>query len=93
MLEHLHDGAQGGFFARTADPEAVGVFAERRKPLEENALAARFLVALHRHLDGDGTVPTPWLEAARRALPAVGGRAAVEAEGRIVGTYSWPSRS
>jgi uncharacterized protein YyaL (SSP411 family) len=50
-------------------------------------LAARFLLATHRGLDGDGSEPTPYLEPARRALIAVGDRKAVHAEGRIVGTY------
>jgi uncharacterized protein len=63
------------------------VFAQRRKPLAENGLAARFLIAMHRYDDGDGTEPTPWLEPARRALIAVGEKKGVHAEGRIVDTY------
>ncbi|MBX7078169.1 MAG: DUF255 domain-containing protein [Nannocystaceae bacterium] len=86
LLETLQDPA-GGFFAHTADPEAVGVFAQRRKPYEENGAAARFLAQLHRHRDGDGSVATPYLEAARRALAALGDPAAVAAEGRIIGNY------
>ncbi|MFO0634712.1 MAG: DUF255 domain-containing protein [Nannocystaceae bacterium] len=86
LLEQLQDPA-GGFFAHTADPEAVGVFAQRRKPFEENGAAARFLALLHRHRDGDGTVATPYLDAARRAVAALGDPAAVAQEGRIIGTY------
>ncbi|MBK7830227.1 DUF255 domain-containing protein [Nannocystis sp.] len=32
-------------------PGAVGVFAERRKPIEDNGMAARFLLELHRQID------------------------------------------
>ncbi len=87
VCDTLQDRERGGFWAHTEDPEAVGVFAERRKPIAENALTARFLVATHRLLDGDGTIETPFLEAARRALVAVGDAKAVHAEGRIVDTY------
>ena len=83
----LQDREGGGFWAHTEDPDAVGVFAQRRKPLAENGLVARFLVAMHRYDDGDGTKATPWLEPARRALVAVGEKKGVRAEGRIVDTY------
>jgi len=86
MLASLQDDA-GGFFAHTADPDAVGVFALRRKPLEENGTAARFLAALHRHLDGDGSQETPYLAAAERALRSLGDPQTVEAEGQIIGHY------
>ncbi|MBK6920873.1 MAG: thioredoxin domain-containing protein [Deltaproteobacteria bacterium] len=86
MLTHLQ-GPRGGFYAHTADPEAVGVFAERRMPTEENGQAARMLAALHRHEDGDGGLATPYLDAARRALAVLGDPKAIAAEGRIVGSY------
>jgi uncharacterized protein YyaL (SSP411 family) len=85
MLAKLEDSKRGGFYAHTEDPAAVGVFAVRRKPVEENGTAARFLVALHRHLDGDGRIATPYREAAERALAAVGSQESIEDEGRIVG--------
>jgi hypothetical protein len=84
MLAQLEDPDRGGFFAHTKDPEAVGTFAERRKPIEENGLAARFLVELHHRLPNDDS---PYLDAARRALEAVGSIPAVHQQGRIVGTY------
>jgi hypothetical protein len=86
MLASLQDDA-GGFFAHTADPDAVGVFAQRRKPLEENGTAARFLAALHRHRDGDGGGETPYLAAAERALRSLGDTQTIEAEGQIIGHY------
>ncbi|MEX1367742.1 MAG: DUF255 domain-containing protein [Nannocystaceae bacterium] len=85
MRAELEDEPGGGFFAHTADPTAVGVFAQRRKPVEENGLAARFLVELHRYLDGDGRTQTPYATAAQRALAAVGHPSTVHEEGRIIG--------
>ncbi|KIG14917.1 Thymidylate kinase [Enhygromyxa salina] len=77
----------GGFYAHTKDPDAVGVFAERRKPLPENALAAQFLLELHGLTDGDGSTDTPYLEPARAALLAVGGDAQIESRGKLVARY------
>lgn len=85
MRSELEDSERGGFFAHTADPDAVGVFTERRKPVEENGLAARFFVDLHRLLDGDGRTQTPYGPAAERALVAVAHPATVKEEGRIIG--------
>jgi len=88
MRAELQDSEHGGFHAHTADPSAVGVFRERRKPLEENGLAARFMIDLHRYLDGDGRTDTPYREAAERAVAAVGQRETVAEEGRIIGKYA-----
>jgi len=87
MRARLEDPKRGGFYAHTEDPAAVGVFATRRKPLEENGTAAIFLAALHRHLDGDGRIATPYGEAATRAMAAVGQPANVADNGRIVGQF------
>ena len=86
MLAELVDES-GGFFAHTEDPAAIGALARRRKPLEENGMAARFLLELHRYLDGDGTEDTPYGPAARAALEAVGARAGIRERGRIIGEY------
>ncbi len=88
MLASLRDPDTGAFFAHTLDPDAVGVFARRRTPHEENGLAARLLAALHRHTDGDGTTATPYLAAAERALASLGDPARVAEEGRILGQYA-----
>jgi len=82
LRERFEDPAGGGFFAGTEDPAATGVFAERRKPFEENARAARFLIALSRRT-GDAALAA----AAERALRAVGDPAAVRAQGRFVGDF------
>lgn len=83
----LEDRERGGFFAHTTDPAAVGVFATRRKPIEENGLAARFLLELHRQQDH---LPTPSSEAdaAIRALRAVSDPAEVAEQGRMLGQYT-----
>ena len=78
----FEDPDTGGLFAHTPDPAAIGALAQRRLPLEENALAARALLRLHRAAHGEDT---PYLEAARRALQAVA--PARPREGRIIGTY------
>lgn len=88
MIDGLAD-RDGGLFAHTLDPNAVGVFAQRRKPLPENALAAQFFIELHLLLDGDGTQPSAWLEHARRALLAVGGDAQIEDSGKLVARYAF----
>ncbi|WP_394823908.1 DUF255 domain-containing protein [Pendulispora albinea] len=42
-VTELLDRNEGGFFAHTEDPAAVGVFRLRRKPFSENVLMLRFL--------------------------------------------------
>lgn len=85
MLNALHDEARGGFYAHTPDAAAVGALADRRRPMEENALAARALLRLHRAVDGSDHAQTPYLVAARRAVLAVAGD--LPTEGRIIGTH------
>jgi uncharacterized protein YyaL (SSP411 family) len=85
MLGALQDPEHGGFYAHTPDPAAIGALAQRRRPLEENALAARALLRLHRAVDGSEHEPTPYLDAARQALLAVAPD--LPEEGRIIGTY------
>jgi hypothetical protein len=82
LREGFEDRAGGGFYEGTPDPAAAGVFAERRKPFEENARAARFLLGLRRRT-GDAA----WAAAAERALRAVGDPPRIHAEGRFVGDF------
>ena len=49
----LRDAPQGGFFAHTRDPSAVGVFAERQKPLELNATLAELLLEFAQRADDE----------------------------------------
>ncbi len=78
---------QGGFWAHQADPEAVGVFAERRMPPEDNGVAAQFLFELHGIVDGDGSVATPWRELAEGAVRAVGSKAILAPEGKVISRW------
>jgi len=70
----------GGFWAHTEDPAARGVFAERRRPLHDNAVAARVLLHLHR-LTGDDALR----ELATGTLRALADPRTVRRHGRKVG--------
>ncbi len=75
-----HD--EGGFYAHTEDPEAAGVFARRRRPTVDNAVAARALLRLKR-LTGEAA----YRERAVAALVAVSGTDSLRRLGRKVGEY------
>ena len=76
----LMDAKGGGFFSSTPDPDAVGVFAARRKPFEDDVMAIRFLARMQRLAPSDAT-----RDAIARALPVVARKAAIEERGRMVG--------
>ncbi|HJL17869.1 MAG TPA: hypothetical protein RMH99_19545, partial [Sandaracinaceae bacterium LLY-WYZ-13_1] len=79
MVEAL--GADdGGFYAHTEDPRAEGFFAARRVPIEDNATAARALMALSRLDDAPR-----WRERAIGALRAIARPAELRRSGRMVG--------
>lgn len=74
----------GGFAAHTIDPRAVGDLARRRRPLVENAVAARALLRLSRLVDHD--LPedaSAWRDAADAALTF--DEASLRARGRQIG--------
>jgi uncharacterized protein YyaL (SSP411 family) len=48
MIADLTDADGGGLFGSTADPDAVGVFATRRVPFEDDVMTLRFLAHLAR---------------------------------------------
>jgi len=81
IVDELSHG-EGGFHAHTEDPAAVGVFAERRRPLAQNGVAARGLLRLHRL-----THEARWRDAAVAALRAVGSESAIRSGGRRIGEY------
>jgi len=76
----LLDARAGGFYASTPDPDAVGVFATRRKPFEDEVMAIRFLTRLERLAPSDAA-----RSAIARGLAAVATRPAIEERGRMVG--------
>ena len=74
----------GGFAAHTLDPRAVGDLARRRRPLVENAVAARALLHLSRLTDHDAPDEAlAWREAADAALAF--DAASLRARGRQIG--------
>jgi uncharacterized protein YyaL (SSP411 family) len=81
-LAALRDPESGGFFAHTADPDAVGVFRERLIPIADNAITARALMALARLSDRDDLH-----EAALASLRACARPAELRALGRMIGEY------
>lgn len=79
----FEDTADGGFYAHTVDPAARGLFAERRKPLEDNARLARVLLSLAR-LDSSDALR----DVAANALRAISSRSFVREHGRKIGDYA-----
>ncbi len=63
VYAHLEDRAQGGFFDRVEDPNALGRLRDREKSLTQNALAADIALRLHAF-----TADDKHREAAKRAL-------------------------
>ena len=86
VLRDLGDPRGGGFFASTVDPDAVGVFAVRRKPFEDDVTAIRLLARLARD-------PRPEPDGARAiaaiasALRSVATPDAIKARGRVLGDF------
>jgi uncharacterized protein YyaL (SSP411 family) len=80
MQRDLGDDATGGFWDRTPDAAAAGVFAKRNRPFAPNVLAARFFAALAR-ITGDEA----WTERGRRAVAAVATPRALDQQGRQLG--------
>lgn len=75
----------GGYYAHSKDPSAVGVFAERRRPLRENSLAAQFLIELAAHVDDDTAARLS--ARAHETLLAIGSEAQIEMGGKALGRY------
>jgi len=79
-MRALYDAQGGGFWASTPDPNAVGAFAVRRKPFEDDVMAVRFLALLDRV-----TSTREHADATLRTLAVVTRPDAVDARGRMVG--------
>ncbi len=81
MREHLEDKSIGGFYGSPADgTEAI---IARRKPLEDNAVAAQFLFLL-----GVATKDNDLKVVAESAVRATAAPAIVKREGRITGNLA-----
>lgn len=85
LLTLQHD--EGGFYAQTVDPAARGALSERRRPLEENGLAMRFLIEVGWHRPQGGPLALEARRAAERAARALCHDGLLEAEGRILGNF------
>lgn len=82
MLAELADDEGGGLFASTKDPDAVGVFAVRRIPFEENVMALRMFARLAR-----ATTDAKYKTALDRILRAISTPEEIKARGRMLGDY------
>lgn len=82
MLTELVDDEGGGLFAATKDPDAVGVFATRRVPFEENVMALRLFARLAR-----GAIDAKYKIAIDRILRAISTPEEIKARGRMLGDY------
>jgi uncharacterized protein YyaL (SSP411 family) len=80
LFHDLYDARGGGFYGSTPDPGAVGVFALRRKPLEDDVMAARFLERL-----GKLAPDARYADAIATILAIVTRPQGVESRGRFVG--------
>lgn len=78
ILAHLSDESGGALFGATKDPDAVGVFAKRRVPFEENIMAVRLLA----RVSGE-----PYAKAIARILTAMSAPEEIKARGRWLGDY------
>jgi uncharacterized protein YyaL (SSP411 family) len=83
VLRDLEDKDKGGFFAASADPDAVGVFAVRRKPFEDNVTALRFFARLAHMKPTDTRYPV----AIEHALRTVVTPDAIKGRGRMLGDF------
>jgi uncharacterized protein YyaL (SSP411 family) len=82
LERELYDAKGGGFFGSTVDPDAVGVFAERRKPFEDNVVALRFLARLTRTTRDDRYQPM-----IAGTLRSIASPDAIRERGRMLGDF------
>ena len=84
ILATMEDPRGGGFFAHTEDAGAVGVFAIRRKPFEDNVVMLRVLADLARKVPDRAK---PYARAIDRTLRAVATPDAITERGRFLGDF------
>ncbi len=84
ILGNLQDEQGGGFFANTVDDAAVGIFAERRKPFEDNVTMLRVLARLSRANREKSAI---YGRAIDRTLRAIATPDAIKDRGRFVGDF------
>ncbi len=85
MVAELTDDVSGGLFSSTKDPDAVGVFAKRRVPFEDDVVALRMLARLARALPAaEAKKLGPAID---RTLRAVSKPEEIRGRGRMIGDY------
>ena len=84
MLADVEDARGGGFFAHSKDPDAVGIFAVRRKPFEDNVVMLRVLARLARALPDRAAKYKRTID---RTLRAMATPERVKERGRMVGDF------
>jgi uncharacterized protein YyaL (SSP411 family) len=84
LVKDLSDEEGGGFFESPADPAAVGVFARRRVPFEENVMAIRALAKL---AHAEPETRERYGKAIDRALRRVSEPKEIKARGRMIGDF------
>jgi uncharacterized protein YyaL (SSP411 family) len=84
MMKELNDPILGGFYAHSIDPDAVGVFAARRKPFEDNVMAIRFLA---RRVRAGGAGSEAYERAIAGAIRAIATPDEIKNRGRMLGDF------
>ncbi len=86
IVDQMEDVRAGGFFARSKDPDAVGVFAARRKPFEDNVVMLRVLARLARN-PAIADRATKYKRLIDRTLRAIATPERIHERGRMVGDF------
>ncbi len=84
IFAELEDSRGGGFFASSKDPDAVGVFAVRRKPFEDNVTMLRVLARLARAMPERAA---PCKRGIDRTLRAIATPDRIRDRGRMIGDF------
>jgi hypothetical protein len=84
IFANLEDTRGGGFFASSKDPDAVGVFAVRRKPFEDNVTMLRVLARLARAMPERAAQCKRGIE---RTLRAIATPEKIRDRGRMIGDF------
>lgn len=80
------ESRDGGFYAHTPDPRLEGVFARRRRNLEDNGLAMRFLLEVAWRTEDDELAAT-CRASAELAARALGVEEMLEPEAQMIGQF------
>jgi len=81
-MERDFSAGDGPLYAATADPGAVGVFSERRKPFDMNLLAVRFYAELAKL-----TADAKWKTRGAAILAGLSSPRGIEGQGRMIAGY------